>query len=94
MTNSNKFICKQCNRYFKSPSILPCGDTICKKHVINDKIRCPNCNQEHIIPEQGFPINKAILEMMADGTYLDIIFVRILLIKIVFNKFKFIKDNF
>jgi hypothetical protein len=38
--------------------LLPCTDTICKKHVSNNgknEIRCGKCGVEHRIPKNGFP---------------------------------------
>ena len=49
--------CAICLEILESPVILPCSDTICKKHVTNrdsDAIRCEKCGVEHQIPTNGF----------------------------------------
>ena len=50
--------CAICREILESPVILPCNDTICKKHVsnqTNNLIRCEKCGVEHQIPTNGFP---------------------------------------
>ena len=54
----NAIKCAICLEILESPVILPCSDTICKKHVTNqtnDLIRCEKCGIEHSIPTNGFP---------------------------------------
>lgn len=70
--------CVICCAKFESPVILPCGDTICKKHLTDDeafnkpKFICIFCDEEHKLPSgkaNCFPPNKAIeklLEMNLD----------------------------
>ena len=53
----NAIKCSICQEILESPVILPCNDTICKKHVsnkINDLIRCEKCGVVHRIPSNGF----------------------------------------
>ena len=53
----NSIKCAICHEILESPVILPCTDTICKKHVsnqTNDLIRCEKCGVEHQIPTNGF----------------------------------------
>ena len=53
----NAIKCVICHEILESPVILPCSDTICKKHVSNqrsDIIRCEKCGIEHKIPNNGF----------------------------------------
>lgn len=70
-------VCNLCKAKFENPVILPCGETICKKHLAEDesfnktKFICIFCNEEHKVPEKSkcFPANKAIeklLEMNLD----------------------------
>lgn len=53
--------------------ILPCGHTICKSHQTLRKnntltnIKCPKCEIEHDIPENGFPINSLVEELLKNG---------------------------
>ena len=54
----NAIKCAICREILESPVILPCSDTICKKHVTNQTnnlIRCEKCGIEHSIPTNGFP---------------------------------------
>lgn len=55
--------CLKCKRTLEMPVFLPCGDSVCKKHVIEsqesnlDKIKCDICHIDHQIPESGFVVN-------------------------------------
>ena len=51
----------------ESPVILPCSDSICKRHVSkqsNDVIRCEKCGIKHEIPTNGFHANSALQEII------------------------------
>jgi hypothetical protein len=62
--NNFKYLCicelKTCQLFLKNPVMLPCGSTICKEHVesFTNKYSCTLCDKDHVIPEEGFPINK------------------------------------
>ena len=57
-------MCKICKKIFKNPIILPCGETICSEHILNQPhkhkskesslntrvISCHFCKKEHILP--------------------------------------------
>lgn len=63
----NAIKCWNCLQVLDSPVILPCFDSICKKHVNqseNSTIRCEKCGCEHNIPKDGFPTNKALAEII------------------------------
>ena len=64
----NAIKCAICREILESPVILPCYDTICKKHVINHindvNIRCEQCGVEHQIPTNGFHPNNALKEII------------------------------
>jgi hypothetical protein len=63
----NAIKCAICREILETPVILPCYDTICKKHVlnnINDVIRCEQCGVEHQIPTNGFHPNNALQEII------------------------------
>jgi hypothetical protein len=56
------YICpvSQCQNFLENPINLPCGNTICKKHI--DQLEgtsydCQYCLDKHQVPENGFPIN-------------------------------------
>ena len=56
-----------CREILESPVILPCNDTICKKHVLNQSnnvIRCGKCGVEHRIPTNGFQPALALQEII------------------------------
>ena len=65
--------CDQCKVAFSpydQPRFLPCGETICstcmfkiEKETINRKFKCI-CLLDHYIPDNGFPINKKIYELI------------------------------
>ena len=54
----NTIKCAICHEIMESPVILPCNDTVCKKHVTNqikdDHFKCDKCGDEHRIPANGF----------------------------------------
>lgn len=47
--------CVNCKNVLDSPVLLPCGDSICKKHTLNchASILCFLCDIEHPIPANG-----------------------------------------
>ena len=60
------FDCSLCKRLLVEPVAIPCGNSICKKHLDDqikneeNKYNCELCHNEHMIPEEGFVINKHI----------------------------------
>jgi hypothetical protein len=65
---SNAIKCVVCKHVLTSPVILPCGDSICKKHTIDAKgpLLCGKCDLEHPIPSNGgFPPNNGLAEIIA-----------------------------
>ena len=58
--------CWNCLQVLDSPVLLPCFDSICRKHVnqSENSIRCEKCGSEHNIPKDGFPTNKALAEII------------------------------
>ena len=57
-------ICKICDCKLVDPIVLPCGKSICRKCVgiLADTekkyIKCENCEKNHEIPIDGFPLNQ------------------------------------
>jgi len=55
-------LCKYCGKFYRSPIVLPCGETMCKEHVPNlvsrtsqeaatkREIICHFCNLKHELP--------------------------------------------
>jgi hypothetical protein len=65
----NLFDCEQCNQLLVDPVALPCGNSLCKRHLDDllentptemNKFECELCEKKHSIPEDGFAINKRI----------------------------------
>ena len=71
----NAIKCAICSEILESPVILPCTETICKKHVsnqTNDVIRCEKCGVEHHIPANGFlPVPSLEAIIKSDIGHLD-----------------------
>jgi hypothetical protein len=62
--------CPICKKIFNVPVILPCGESICKEHVIKKtKIYCEVCDEDHLIPSGGFISNKKLEQMIASKVY-------------------------
>jgi hypothetical protein len=60
---SNSIKCGICTNTLVSPVILPCGDSVCKKHTIDCKgsILCETCGMDHQISDNyEFPSNKTL----------------------------------
>lgn len=57
--------CSDCNCVLQRPVTLPCGQTVCEKHIIISDLpkqtySCKNCDQQHRIIQGTLGINKAI----------------------------------
>lgn len=56
--------CTLCQNVLDSPVILPCGESICSKHVEaceKERLYCLFCQVDHVIPESGnFPCNRRL----------------------------------
>jgi hypothetical protein len=77
--NNKEFICnlKKCRLYLENPIILPCcGSTICNEHENDfeikdeDKFKCPICKKHETIPQNGFQINRKIMNSIDNGDHL------------------------
>ena len=60
MDNIKKAIeCPNCHEILDTPVLLPCCDSVCKKHTESvASIRCGLCSKEHKVSPEGFPVNK------------------------------------
>ena len=69
------YICEleECELILERPITLPCGSTICQEHVktCQNKYDCVLCNEEHLIPVNGFPLNKFAIKTIQNGLNLD-----------------------
>jgi hypothetical protein len=71
MSLKNLFTCGICKDLFIDPIILPCSNTICKSHLIdNQKYNCYFCKVEHNIPLEGFKENLMAKHIIDNGHYL------------------------
>jgi hypothetical protein len=54
--------CAECKAILESPVLLPCSDSVCKKHIKPDakEFHCLVCDLIHAIPADGFLDNKAL----------------------------------
>jgi WD40 repeat protein len=77
--NNKIFVCdfKDCQLFLKEPVVLPCcGSTICEEHknnfeIENGKYKCLICSEQEFYPENGFPLNKKIMNLMDNGEHLN-----------------------
>ena len=61
--------CSKCRNKINEPRILPCGFTICSQchfsiDAKNNQFKCIVCNDLHIMPERGFPLNLLALAIL------------------------------
>jgi hypothetical protein len=58
--------CTDCKCVLELPVILPCSDSICKKHVKEgaSQFHCLACDIIHAVPNAGFPVNKALAVLL------------------------------
>ena len=61
--------CRKCSEKLDEPRILPCGDAVCSRcvlaiHVSNTQFACILCEKKHIMPHEGLPISKNLLELI------------------------------
>ena len=62
MSLKNIYTCdfKLCGLYLNEPITLPCGYSICKKHIddtIEKRFECESCGKEHVIDENDLQVN-------------------------------------
>jgi hypothetical protein len=74
MNEQSIYVCclKDCKLFLDQPINLPCGFMICKKHI-DTKIKtfkCEFCQEEHLIPENGFIINKKLADCIQSKLHL------------------------
>jgi hypothetical protein len=59
--------CSICRNILESPVLLPCSDSICKKHVTilgGQELHCLECDTIHAVPAAGFLENKALSKLL------------------------------
>ena len=69
LKSKSHLTCSFCSKIFKDPIELPCGDSICRKHlserdVVKEKrIKCKECNEEFGVKGKQFQIDSSIHEV-------------------------------
>ena len=62
-------ICKLCNECYEDPIILPCGRSVCSKHVYieskSDVFKCLLCAKKHLIPAKRFCKNEDLNQLIS-----------------------------
>lgn len=61
--------CNECLNILNKPVMLPCGLSVCQKHIENFKNRvffCKECEKDHLIEESNLIVNKG-LEMLIEA---------------------------
>lgn len=60
--------CPMCHQTLEDPVFLPCCHTVCKKHQSeyghSSSLKCPTCNVKHELPENGFPLNLLVKNLL------------------------------
>jgi hypothetical protein len=67
------FKCIYCKLILQSPINLPCGHTICQKHVADRNshlFSCLSCDKVHSVPDDGFPLNHSLV-FLANMNFVD-----------------------
>ena len=74
-TNEMSFICdyKKCSKYLHYPVSLPCGYTICFKHINGkNNFKCLFCKTQHkSINDSGFCINQKLHNLIENNYHLN-----------------------
>lgn len=65
--------CIECKNILEDPVILPCGDSVCRKHIPTEdgEVRtftCKMCCIDHRVPRAGFPTNKVLEKFFKIGS--------------------------
>ena len=89
--------CNLCQHIFTDPIILPCYESVCTKDLtgmlINEStIKCVFCEQEHLKPEHGFPVDKKIqklLELQLNELNFETMFPKFKDCKLILNELNF-----
>ena len=66
----DKIRCKYCHNTLEIPVDLPCGTTVCQKHISSIFV-CIGCENNHVIPVSGFVRNQAIEKLIEALPRLD-----------------------
>jgi hypothetical protein len=72
------FTCLICSKIFKSPFVLPCGDTICEEHLNesnvlkNNSIKCQSCKETFEVKDnQMLRSNTTVQKLISNERFLS-----------------------
>jgi hypothetical protein len=72
------FTCLICSKIFKSPFVLPCGDTICEEHLNesnvlkNNSIKCQSCKETFEVKDnQMIRSNTTVQKLISNERFLS-----------------------
>ena len=62
----NALKCTNCGKVFEKAIILPCGDSVCHRHIDQcDSIECVVCGKSYELKDQNFPPNKTAEKILS-----------------------------
>jgi hypothetical protein len=73
----SKLTCSYCAKIFIDPIELPCGDSICRKHlsernvVKENEIKCNTCTQEYQVKDNDFKSSNDLSKLLESQSYLS-----------------------
>jgi hypothetical protein len=76
-SHKSQLTCSNCSRIFKDPVLLPCGDSICSKHlkerdvVKTNRIKCNRCTEEFGVKNNKFKSNEALTQLRESQSHLS-----------------------
>ena len=76
-SKKSQLTCSYCSRIFKDPIQLPCGDSICRKHLSDrdilkaNRIKCNRCTEEFGVKNNQFKSNEALKHSIESQSYLS-----------------------
>jgi hypothetical protein len=73
MCLKSNLTCPQCDKIYKEPISLPCGHTLCKKHLSDSNIiNCFPCRKNFIISKSQFMPNYVVKNLIDDHDFLSL----------------------
>ena len=75
--SKSQLTCAYCSKILKCPTVLPCGHSICRDHLIErdvlkgNKIKCKECNEDYQVKDNEFKSNEALKQLIESRSYLS-----------------------
>jgi hypothetical protein len=76
-SQKSQLTCSYCLKIFKDPILLPCDDSICRKHLSvrdvckENKIKCNKCKQEFQVRDNQFKSNESLTQIIESHSFLN-----------------------